>query len=211
MNGYQAIFRQLLDECARAGIALAGQGILTQLHMRADPKTGFYRTTARRLAEEICPGGAKSVEHVRRQLQHLRGLGLAIYPTDNSGRMFPIYLPSFILQGAPLRITRPWPQSVFIAANTAEFRSAGQTPGQSHDFSTSPDFSHVENRLIAYIHAVGTNASFQHREIFTTRIDSDPRGRFCQYIQLSRYRSENAGQSPGQSHAVESSQADLRF
>jgi hypothetical protein len=218
-SGYQPIFRQLLEESARAGLSLAGQGLLVQLHLRANPRTAIYITNARRIAEETAPSGAASIEHVRRQLQYLRDLGLVVYPTDRSKRMYPIYLPSFILQGNPLRITRPWPQTLMIAANTPGFRTArrnvGQSPGQSNEFSTTFDFPIVENYVMTYLQHAQNDWTFQHRDVFSVKIEHDPKGKFHSFIQLSRFNlgcaTQSPGQSPGQSAPQESTQANLGF
>ncbi|HPI77632.1 MAG TPA: hypothetical protein PLK80_12940 [bacterium] len=218
-SGYQPIFRALLDAAARAGLSLAGQGLLVQLHLRANPRTAIYHTTARRLAEETAPSVAASIEHVRRQMQYLRELGLVVYPTDRTKHTYPVYLPSFILQGNPLRITRPWPQTLMIAANTPGFRTArknaGQSPGQSHEFSTQLDFPIVENYIVAYLQHAQNDWTFQHRDVFSVKIEHDPKGKFHSFIQLSRFNLGNAGQSPGQSPGQsapqESTQANLGF
>ncbi|GEM_PF-5723765 len=217
MNGYQPIFRALLEAAARAGLSLAGQGLLVQLHCRANPRTAIYHTTARRLAEETAPAGAASIEHVRSQLQQLRSLGLVVYTTNRTKRPYAIYLPSFVLQGNPLRITRPWPQTLMIANNHPSFRAqtATQSPAQSGEFSTVVEMPNVENLIKDYLAKTGNDWSFQHRDIFSVKIEHDAKGKFHNFIQLSRYNVQDPTQRPAQSAAQSrehlSTQANLGF
>jgi hypothetical protein len=202
MEGYFNVLRKLLDQLPPAGASLSHQGLLIQLHCRANPRTAIYRTTARRLAEET--GGR--IEHVRSILQDLRRMGLVIYAADHSNHLRPLFMTHFILSDRPLRMTRPWPQILMLAQkDMPELRKLHLT--QTHS-QTDPDVNklsceYVENYVSAYMLNVGDAWVYSHRELFSMRIDTDITGEWRRIIEISDLPAQSRTQSCTQTRPSE--------